>query len=293
MNHKDKNCRSSFEAHALKYTERGWLVFPCREKGKEPLTRNGCKAATLDRHTIENWWRNNPHANVAIATGKDSELFVLDIDVGDTKNGEVSLQRLEERFGHLPRTIEAITGSGGRHMFFQHEKGIGNSVSKLGVGLDIRSDGGYIIAPPSIHPSGGLYQWREGHGPDELSPAPAPDWLIDRLRSSKSTGTHRPFVDGAIPDGKRNDALARLAGVVRNKGCGEEEIFALISAVNSRRCSPPLPEAEVRAIAKSISSYKSSGSLFSSKGDSRRTEALSDWMMRLREKGLRSGTFRS
>lgn len=128
---------------ALEYAARGWAVFPCH--GKVPLVEHGCKSATTDASTIRQWWRKWPDANVAIATGTASGLYVIDEDDG----GAETIGALA-----LPVSLSVTTGSGGKHYYYRRPDGEkwGNSASKLGPGVDTRGDGGYVLAPPSIHP---------------------------------------------------------------------------------------------------------------------------------------------
>ncbi len=161
--------RSVLEA-ALTYAARGWLVFPCwgvtdgacdcgktcTSPGKHPITRNGLKDATTDAEQIAEWFDQHPNANVAIVTGAASGLVVVDLDRKPNKNGIESLKAL----GAMPRTLIARSGSGGLHLYFTHPGGeVPSSSNKLGPGIDVRGDGGYVIAPPSRHISGGVYAW--------------------------------------------------------------------------------------------------------------------------------------
>ena len=117
---------------AIQFAERGWRVFPCHtmtenrcscgkpecnSEAKHPRTRNGLKAATCDAGRIKRWWRRWADANVAVATGEGSGIFVLDID-GD--EGLASLKELETQNGELPRSVQCRTGGGGRHYYFKH-----------------------------------------------------------------------------------------------------------------------------------------------------------------------------
>ncbi|WP_428564413.1 MAG: bifunctional DNA primase/polymerase [Solidesulfovibrio sp. DCME] len=147
---------------ALNYARRGHPVFPCGID-KKPLVQNGFHAATTDEEQIRSWWEKWPNASIGIPTGPDIDAFVLDIDLPDGPN---SLATLEAKHGPLPSTLEQTTGSGGCQLFFKWPKagpGVRNSVGKLGLGLDIRGAGGYVIVPPSGHPSGGHYTWKKGH----------------------------------------------------------------------------------------------------------------------------------
>ena len=158
---------------ALSYAAKGYRVFPthsvqngkctcgqpsCSSPGKHPIFTGWQEKATTDREQIEIFWRQWPWANVAIATGRISDVIVLDVDMSATKNGIQSLAALEGRFHTFPKTYTVRTGSGGLHYYFStHGDVFKNSAGRLGDGLDIRGDGGYVIAPPSLHISGNRY----------------------------------------------------------------------------------------------------------------------------------------
>src|SRR5262249_43876246 len=128
-------------AQARKLGAAGKPIFPCREGGKEPLTPRGFKDATSDPATIDRWWTEHPNANIAIRTGNESGLVVLDVDIDPTKDcdGERALVELEGAHGKLPPTLTVKTPRGGRHMYFQHPGGsLSCSTGKLGRGLDVR-----------------------------------------------------------------------------------------------------------------------------------------------------------
>src|SRR5262249_32649862 len=134
---------------------RGLHVFPCAARGKVPTTAHGVLDATVDPSVIERWWRTNPDYNVAVATGRVSNIFVVDIDGVDA---EAELRKLEAKHGLLPATVESITANG-RHIWFRYSAPVSNSVSKVAPGIDVRGDNGYVLAPPSVHPSGKRYAW--------------------------------------------------------------------------------------------------------------------------------------
>ena len=143
--------RSSLCNAAVAYATRGFAIFPCVAGGKVPATPHGGCDATKYLAQITNWWRENPNYNVAVATGPISGVFVLDVDGLDA---EESLRKLEEQYSPLPKTVESVTPRG-RHLFFRSENGaVRNSAGAIAPGLDIRGDGGYVVLPPSIHPSG-------------------------------------------------------------------------------------------------------------------------------------------
>jgi putative DNA primase/helicase len=256
---------------AAAYAALGWPVFPlhtisaglctctrpaCSSPGKHPRTRQGLKDASTDEPIIAGWWEQWPEANVGVRTGSASGLLVLDVDADS--NGEQSLARLEQTHGSLPDTVTAHTGGGGKHLLFRHPGGDArNSAGKLGEGLDIRADGGYIVAPPSIHASGGAYRWQEGHAPGEVPLADPPSWLLALLSRSDPTGQVPAAVlqVGVIGEGSRNATLASLAGGMRRRGLSEEQLLAELRLINSDRVEPPLPDPEIVAIAASISRY--------------------------------------
>jgi predicted P-loop ATPase len=161
-------------AAALAYAARGWAVFPlhtivdgrcscgtvdCSDAGKHPRVRRGLKEATRDRAKIEAWFGPGaPAANVGLATGAVSGVTVLDVDIGEGKRGAETWAELVKEQGE-PETLTARTGSGGMHLFFRYNSALKTASNVLGPGVDCRNDGGYIVAPPSLHRSGGVYAW--------------------------------------------------------------------------------------------------------------------------------------
>jgi len=161
--------------HALNYAQKGWRVIPITPGQKRPAINNWTQQATTDPHLITEWWTRWPNHGIGIATGQTSGIFAIDIDNTD------SLHDLQNTHGQLPDTLTNLTGSGGHHLIYQwpHGRTIRNDqAGRLGPGLDIRGDGGQIVAPPTLHPNGTPYTWDLGQ-PD--TPQPAPTWLIDLL----------------------------------------------------------------------------------------------------------------
>jgi hypothetical protein len=148
----------------------------CPKPGKHPRCRHGIREATSSAPTISAWWSTWPEANVGVATGA---LLVLDVD-GD--QGTASLQQLQHNHEPLPSTLEATTPRG-RHLYFTSpSQTIGNSAGRLGEGLDVRGNGGYIVAPPSLHADGHIYQWRT-----RRPPAALPAWITNLLTQAPAT----------------------------------------------------------------------------------------------------------
>ena len=153
----------------------GWPVLPLFEREKKPRTSHGYKDATLSHERVTEFWRRWPCANLGIATGSASGIFVLDVDGG---GGEAALSRICD----IPRTVEVRTAKG-RHLYFRMPTGIslGLTVSRLAAELDTRADGGYIVAPPSLHPSGHTYAWVTGCSPECIELAEIPRELLFQL----------------------------------------------------------------------------------------------------------------
>ena len=177
---------------------------------KKPLTEHGFHDASSDEVQIREWWSKWPKANIGIPTGRVSGLFVLDID-GDV--GQETLKALEAKHGALPRTKTIITSPG--HLQFWYRQapvGTRSTAGVLGRGLDTRADGGYVIAPSSIHP-GTRRPYIVSH---IAEPEPAPAWLIElTMRKGNGAATSAKEAPGTIREGARNSTLASLAGTMR------------------------------------------------------------------------------
>lgn len=135
-------------AAALEYAARGWLVFPCLVGSKFPATEHGFKDATTDTATIRKWWEANPNLNVAVATGRESGFFVVDIDPANS--GDVEWHMLTAQNGDPP-TYRVRTPSGGTHYYFRMPPS-SDVRNRAGVrkGIDVRGTGGYVLTPPSL-----------------------------------------------------------------------------------------------------------------------------------------------
>ncbi len=171
---------------ALWYASRGIPVFPCRPRAKEPLTDHGFHDASADFEQVRAWWRRWPQANIGIPTGEPSGWLVVDID--PRHGGDRTIEELIERHGRWPDTAEALTGGGGRHVIFRHESGL--KCGEIAEGIDLKTTGGYIIASPSVHPSGGRYCWDGLDGAEALARlVHAPGWL---LRIAREKAQRKP-----------------------------------------------------------------------------------------------------
>lgn len=236
---------------ALWYVRHGWRVFPCA--GKMPRLAAWPTRATTDEATVRRWWRTWPTADIGIATG--GGLLVLDID--PRNGGDTSLADLEHRHGLVPDTPRTCTGGGGLHIYFAIDQAIRNRAG-LAPGIDLRGDGGFVVAPPSLHASGRRYAWELGAGPDDVPLAAAPEWLLECIHIGQANSAPRPpdewaaLVRGPIAEGARNDSLARLAGYLLRRRPAPRVVLELVRAVNAARCQPPLPDHEVERTVDSI-----------------------------------------
>jgi hypothetical protein len=172
----------------------GWAVLPCHSPApsgcscgrpdcsspaKHPRTRHGLHESSANPDVIRAWWCRWPDANVGIRTGSVSSLVVVDVDPGH--GGLDTVRRLQAE-GPLPEGLRVRTGSGGWHLYFAHPGGVirNSAGTALGPGVDVRGDGGYVIAPPSRHRSGGSYQWQGRWTLPDLPPH-----LLERVRPPK------------------------------------------------------------------------------------------------------------
>jgi hypothetical protein len=234
------------------YVDHGIPVFPLCPRSKKPITEHGFKNASVDPHRVGVWWTEHPDANVAIPMGELSRLLLLDLDY---RNGSVVEDRADliRLYGPIPDTAEVISGGGGRHIYFRHA---GGKVPKqLAKGIELKGEGGYAVAPPSVHPSGDEYAFDGTDGAKALlNVADPPEWLLAAIAKA----AHRAKSDASTdqwPEGERNTRLTSLAGRLRRGGLGVDAIAAALLAENRRRCIPPLDDAEVHRIARSIGRY--------------------------------------
>ena len=233
---------------ALEYIKEGFKVFPVKPD-KQPLTEHGFKDATQIILGVKEYWNKCPDAGIGIRT---DGYIVLDFDV--KSGGLESKEVIETKYGKLPRTRTHRTGGGGLHYIYRNAVGsnVRNAAGFAGYsGVDIRANGGYIVAPPSLHTSGNHYEVL-----DNSPIIPAPEWLIELLKQKPSSSVSTtPGIGDPIPEGQRNQTLARLAGVMRRQGMSEDEVYSVLLIAN-KRCQPePLTDHEVLNITQSITRY--------------------------------------
>lgn len=241
---------------ALTYLARGWAVIPVRPRGKRPIVPwEELQRRRPTEKEVRGWFERWPDANLAIVTGRVSGLIVLDVD--PRHDGDETLDELEQSYGPLPHTAEAITGSGGRHVYFAYPGRMVRNAVGFAPGLDIRGDGGVIVAPPSVHPSGRRYEWEVSHHPDETPVVPMPRWLLRLATMPADRRGHplehwRRLAREGVKQGRRNDTIASFAGHLFWHGVDYDVVMELLLCWNARRCRPPLDDDEVMRTVDSI-----------------------------------------
>lgn len=259
-------------SHALKYLEFGWQPTPvhyavddvcscsrgpnCHTPGKHPVLP-GWQNTILDANEVTRIWTENPHYNVGLVTGSRTNLVALDIDAGN--GGYESLRELEDENGLLPETTTAQTGGGGKHYLFRYPEGMviptkGNIMR----GIDVRGEGGQIVAAPSYHSkSRNRYKWVTGCSPATILPVDMPDWLLDMLEKQEPVwlGEQQAAVAPAETyyGGNRNNSLFSLGRRLRViQDIGDAELGQMLHALNRAKCRPPLAESEVDLLISSV-----------------------------------------
>lgn len=244
---------------ALGYLARGWSVIPLRSTGttedrKRPAVEwKAYQAAAPTEDEVRQWWRDNPWAGVAVVTGSVSRLVVLDLD------GPRAKALLNARGLTLPRTATVRTGKG-YHVYYRYAGGdIGCRTRLLsdasGSAVDVRGEGGYVVAPPTQHGSGKRYTWVVP--PEELAAVPPEleEWLLSATVPDPSTPESPDWwgaVAGGVSEGARNEAAARVAGYFARATHGDPEATSRAVSLWNARNTPPLPESELAGVVHSI-----------------------------------------
>ncbi len=239
----------------IAYADHDISCFPC--KGKHPLTAHGHKDATRSPEQIQAWAVKKPSA-VGIPTGKQNGFYVLDTDVKN--NGLENLKLLEQEHGALPETLAVKTGGGGTHYYFRcPDFEVKNSVGEIAAGIDIRGEGGYIIAPPSLHASGQRYCFTEAVDPKRFADLPeAPEWLLQRLQpepqhpSAKPSSFWHELISNGAGEGQRNSSLAQLTGHLLAHKIDPHIALYIVEQWSQTKCYPPLSKEEAHQVFESI-----------------------------------------
>lgn len=231
----------SLKEAALEYLSKGWSVIPIN-----PTTKGACLPSWKEFQSrlptdaeVTDWWTKWPWANIGLVTGKLSGVSVVDID-----------PRHGGTIDNLSGTICSQTGGGGWHYFYQYESRV-HSQNSLTQGIDLKSDGGYVILPPSVHKSGNRYKWIKP--PFVSKPEPLPQWIVNSQQTSKTSTFDSTLLQG-VSEGNRNDSAASVIGKILH-GLREDEwdtiAWQLATGWNIRN-EPPLDEKELRSVFQSI-----------------------------------------
>lgn len=251
---------------ATGYASIGWPIFPIKAGEKVPLTVRGFKDATTDADRIKTWWERWPNAGIGLATGEPSGVMVLDID--PRNGGNESLETILAKHGPLPETAECITGGGGRHVYFLHVPG--TRCGKVADGIDRKADGGYVVLPCSLHPSGNTYEWEQSSTPELVGIADAPAWLVAGSQP-KPAGTgnltqykldiNTPVVASeninrakayiaACPDAVSGEgghnATLHAACMCYEFGLNDAEAYSVMCWYNLEKCHPQWNDKQIR-----------------------------------------------
>lgn len=249
----DVTCKQAALTYLHQYS---WSVIPLRPRDKRPLASwLPYQTQRASAESVCSWFQTYPDSNVGIVTGAVSGLVVLDLD---GEEGRAAVQGRE-----LPVTPVAQTGGGGLHYLFRHPGVPVRNQAGILPHVDVRGDGGYVVAPPSVHQSGRRYRWLIA--PDETPLAPIPGWLLPKGGTARSaqgrSGVDRweDFLRTQVPEGRRNQTLTRIAGhLLRHSGLSARESFELGYAWAQVYCTPPLARDEVARIFNSIATREAS-----------------------------------
>jgi hypothetical protein len=266
---------------ALRYADDGWHIFPvhgiengkctcgikCSSPGKHPRV-NWSEAATDEQEIINQWWTKWPTSNIGVATGKRSGIYVIDVDNkgsidlgGGTLigSGDHSLRKQQEEIGNLPDTRSSTTGSGGTHLIFEYP--IEESLTLLGnrggllSSVDTRGDGGYIVAPPSLHQSGNRYRWNDPDSSIECLPS---QWITFIQKSSGGgLSTLSPGEEFTLREGEgRHEWLFRMGSRLRGvNGLEYVPLYGALMAYNNHHMVPPVSPSDIEHIVQSCMKY--------------------------------------
>lgn len=246
---------------ALSYRQRGWSVIPISPVSKKPpkdFKWTEFQDRLAEPREIEAWWRKWPNAGVGIVTGKISDLVVLDVD---PKHGADP----NHIYQTYPTPIVSLTGRGGGHFFYQypaHEEYVPNVVGKQDgkpTGYDIRADGGYVVAPPSLHPSGKRYEWISNSAMPVIMPSKLWGMVTSAIKpapNGKATSKEPWLADAlkGVGEGARDDTCARLAGYYLSKGMPEDVVIEQLKMWNERndQSGTPFTDRDIEKTVKSV-----------------------------------------
>ena len=254
---------------AVWYCEHGFAIIPLGTNGesrKHPISKHGLNDWFDNPEDARKLWSQRPNLNIGIVCGTPSHgLVVIDVDVDEEKDkdGYATLSAWERTYGDLPETSIAITGSGGMHYLYRTDRTMIRPSVNDDLGIDIRSDGSYIVAPPSIHPNGSRYEWQDH--PEDVPILTATHLVYDFIDYVQRNGgkTDESKKDNGkfqLPDkigkGNRDNIMFKYASHLRAIGRSDTEILNSVMGANFMRCNPPLDSKDIQRIVRSACKYE-------------------------------------
>lgn len=250
---------STLREAAIWYCEHGFGIIPIAARGKRPVSKNGLNDWFDNPQDADRLWTEHPDLNIGIVCGVPSHgLVVLDIDEDDEedKHGLDTLNEWESVHGDLPKTATAITGRGGMHYLYRTNRTNLRPSTNAELHVDVRADGGYIVAPPSIHPNGNAYRWDAGCAPWECDVSDANGNVydfLDHVQRNGGTSDDAPrttlfHLPDTIKRGERDDTLFKYACSLRSRGERDDVIQAMVEKANRDRCERALPQTDIDRI---------------------------------------------
>lgn len=248
---------------AVWYCENGFAIIPLKPRGKRPISKNGLNDWFDNPEDARKLWTQHPDLNIGVVCGVPSHgLVVLDVDEDDEedKHGLDTLDEWESMRGELPRTATAITGRGGLHYLYRTDRTNIRPSANGELHVDVRADGGYIVAPPSVHPNGNVYHWDVGCAPWEIGVQDANGNVYDFLdhvqrnggKSDDAPRTEAFQLPEVIKMGERDDTLYRYGCSLRSRGERDDVIAAMVEKANRDRCEKKMPQRDIDRIVASV-----------------------------------------
>lgn len=233
---------------ALSYVDKGWAVLPTG-KNKRPIIGNGSRGASVDIKQVVAWWIKYNSANIGIATGDISGIFVVDVDM---KNGKDGWDSLVKQFGNElivnDNDCVARTPTGGFHFVYKIPEGMEiHNAQDLLSGIDIRGEGGYIMAAPSsvmVDDEWKEYQWSKNGSEPQLPP----EWVLKLLKMNVEKRGEPLDVNGILGGsslGNRDDDIFKISCMLKGKEISIDVAKAFVEVV-AERCNPPFDVMEAR-----------------------------------------------
>lgn len=254
-------------AAALRYHAKGLHPIPCRPRDKSAMVPwKQYQNRQPTEAELREWWGRTPEANVALVLGRG--IWALDFD-GEGAEDLLSAARLA-----VPVDAPIVETANGKHVYLAASIAIPNVIAALSTNggkpqIDVKGDGGYVMAPPSIHPSGKPYVWQnlEGNWPPPEADEDLLEFVLAKARQHASPNTAG---DGADPDapkwltvalqgvgeGRRNETCARVAGYFLARGIARDVVMTLM-AQWGQRCTPAMSPAEIETCVRSIAQRES------------------------------------